>query len=107
MQDPAELNVELQQAVTVADVAMPAASVHLLFVPDVTRPRMMLWGSDVANHPLAVNGESASLLLPDESFKLRRVRGYFVSLLEAVAQLAAMTQTEIEQSPASIAVWSL
>jgi len=105
MQESVELNLELQQAV--AEVTLPAAGVHLLFIPDATRPRMMLWGSDVANHALAVNGDSASLLLPDESFKRRRVRGYFVPLLDAVAQLAAMTQAEIEQAPASIAVWSL
>ncbi|MES1196354.1 MAG: hypothetical protein ABUL58_05365, partial [Steroidobacter sp.] len=105
MQESAELNIELQQAV--AEVTLPAAGVHLVFVPDVVRPRMMLWGSDAANYPLAVSGESASLLLPDESFKLRRVRGYFVPLLEAVAQLAAMTQSEIEQAPVSVAVWSL
>ncbi|HVY23544.1 MAG TPA: DEAD/DEAH box helicase [Steroidobacteraceae bacterium] len=105
MREPAELNIELQQVAV--ETAAPAAGVHLLFVPDIARPRMLLWGSDVANHPLAVNGESGSLLLPDESFKLRRVRGYFVPLLDAVTQLAAMTQGEIEQSPGSVAVWSL
>ncbi len=104
MREPADLNIELQQAVT---EALPATGVHLVFVPDATRPRMLLWGSDVANHPLAVAGESGSLLLPDELFKLRRVRGYFVPLIDAVAQLAAMTQTEIEQAPTSIAVWSI
>ena len=105
MQESAELNIDLHP--TMVEVALPVAGVHLVFMPDVARPRMMLWGSDVANHPLAVNGESASLLLPDETFKLRRVRGYSVPLLDAVAQLAAMTQSEIEQAPASIAVWSL
>jgi len=105
MREPAELNIELQQAV--AEATLPIAGVHLVFVPDVARPRMMIWGSDVANHPLAVNGESASLLLPDDSFKSRRVRGYVVPLLDAVAQLAAMTQSEIEQAACSVAVWSL
>ncbi|HEX2585508.1 MAG TPA: DEAD/DEAH box helicase, partial [Steroidobacteraceae bacterium] len=105
MQEPADLEVELQQAMT--EAVIPVAGVHLVFVPDVARPRMLLWGSDVANHPLAVSGESGSLLLPDESFKLRRVRGYYVPLQDALIQLSAMTQAEIEQAPASVAVWSL
>jgi len=105
MREPADLDVELQQAVT--EAVIPAVGVHLVFVPDVARPRMLLWGSDVANHSLAVSGESGSLLLPDESFKLRRVRGYYMSLQDALIQLSAMTQSEIEQAPASVAVWSL
>jgi len=105
MREPADLDLDMQTAVT--EAVIPAVGVHLVFVPDVVRPRMLLWGSDVANHSLAVSGESGSLLLPDESFKLRRVRGYYVSLQDAVVQLSAMTQSEIEQSPASVAVWSL
>ena len=107
MIEPAELNAQLQQAALVTAELPVVVGVHLVFVPDATRPRMMLWGAEAANHPLAVAGESGSLVLPDDAFKLARIRGYFVPLLDAVMQLSAMTQAEIQQAAPSVAVWSL
>jgi hypothetical protein len=107
MIEAADLNAELQNTTTAAVVAPVTAGMHLSFVPDTSRPRMMLWGGEAANSPLAVAGDPGSLMLPDEALKVRRVRGYFIPLLDAVTQLAAMTQVELQQTSSSIAVWSL
>jgi hypothetical protein len=88
------------------------AGVHLLFVPDATQPHWLLWGSEAAHSPLAVLGEPSTRVIPDESFaeqgfKLRRVRGYRLPLLDGAVQLAALTQAELSLLPPSLAVWSL
>jgi superfamily II DNA or RNA helicase len=89
-------------------IAAPlSASVHLLFVPDAQRAHWLLWGSEAAQSPLAIFGEPTSRVLPDETLKLRRVRGYRLPLLEGVAQLAAIDQAELLQLPASVVVWVL
>lgn len=80
---------------------------HLVFVPDPAAPHFMLWGKRAMLHPLAVLGETDALLLPDETLSLKRVRGYAIPLLEGVARLAASTQSDLSQAPASIAAWSL
>ncbi|MGD9841407.1 MAG: DEAD/DEAH box helicase [Steroidobacteraceae bacterium] len=80
---------------------------HLLFVPDAQCPHWLLWGGEAGQSPLAVFGEPTSRVLPDETLKLRRVRGYRLPLLEGVVQLAAIEQTELPRLPASLAVWSL
>ncbi|MGE0116123.1 MAG: DEAD/DEAH box helicase [Steroidobacteraceae bacterium] len=101
-------------AVSTSDVeTRPVTTgLHLLFVPDAEQAHWLLWGSEAAQSPLAVLGEPATRVIPDEScaektFKLRRVRGYRLPLLEGGVQLAALTQTELSQLPPSVAVWSL
>ncbi|MGC3982571.1 MAG: DEAD/DEAH box helicase [Steroidobacteraceae bacterium] len=83
------------------------AGVHLLFIPDGVQSHWLLWGSEAAQSPLAVLGEPGTHIIPDEAFKLRRVRGYRLPLLEGAVQLAALTQGELPQLPPSVAVWSL
>lgn len=80
---------------------------HLLFVPDPDRPGWFLWGNEAAQSALAVLGEPASRVIPDERLRLRRVRGYRLPLLEGAVQLAAAPQTELSRWPASLAAWSL
>ncbi len=94
---------------TVPDAALRPvmAGVHLLFVPDPDQPHWLLWGSEAAHSPLAVLGEPGTQVIPDEAFKLRRVRGYRLPLLDGAVQLAALTQAELPQLPPSVAVWSL
>ncbi len=97
-------------------VALPAVesglrpvlpAVHLLFVPDAAQAHWLLWGSEAAQSPLAVLGEPATRAIPDEHYKLRRIRGYRLPLLEGAMQLAALNQAELQQLPPSVAVWSL
>lgn len=95
-----------------AELRPVPAGVHLLFVPDVGQAHWLLWGSEAAQSPLAVLGEPATQVIPDESFsdqsfKLRRVRGYRLPLLEGAVQLATLTQAELSLLPPSVAVWSL
>lgn len=80
---------------------------HLVFVPDVANPYLMLWGRRAMVHPLAVIGEPAARVLPDESLQPRRVRGYALPLVDGVTRLAALTQLELGQASASVAAWSL
>ncbi len=88
-------------------VAAVTVETHLLFIPDVQRPHWLLWGQDAVHSPLASLGVLTSQVIPDQTLKLRRVRGYRLPLLEGVAQLVALKQNELTTLPASIAVWSV
>ncbi len=84
-----------------------AAGHHLVFLPERPEPRFFLWGAASLASPLAALGKPGKALLVDEELAPREVKGVSVPLLDALPPLAAMTMTEIERGPGSVAVWSL
>ncbi|HYL04734.1 MAG TPA: hypothetical protein VE075_01760, partial [Thermoanaerobaculia bacterium] len=84
-----------------------AAGHHLVFLPERDEPRFFLWGAASAASPLAARGRRGKAVLVDEALVVREVDGTSVPLLDALPLLAAMTTTEAERAPASVAVWSL
>jgi hypothetical protein len=59
-----------------AELRPVMAGVHLVFVPNAAQAHWLLWGNEAAQNPLAVLGEPGTQIIPDETFKVRRVRGY-------------------------------
>jgi len=107
---PASLSAVMPEAAAM-ELRPVLAGVHLVFVPngapETARAHWFLWGNEAAQSSLAVLGEPGTQVIPDDHFKVRRVRGYRLPLLEGAAQLATMTQVELINQPPSVAVWSL
>ncbi|MEK7329606.1 MAG: SNF2 helicase-associated domain-containing protein, partial [Candidatus Eisenbacteria bacterium] len=79
---------------------------HLAFLPDRLIPRFFLWGRDAAASALATCGGRATALVVDETLAARELEGIAIPLLEALPRLAALTSSETDRAPASLAAWS-
>ena len=79
---------------------------HLAFLPDRPTPRFFVWGRGAAASALATCGGRATALVVDETLAPRELEGIAIPLLEALPRLAALTASETDRAPASIAAWS-
>ena len=85
---------------------MKGDGAHLLFIPDIARPRLFLWGAQAGTLQLAALGSQGAERCITEEGQSESVDGLVIDLRNALPALAAIRVAEAANLPASVSIWS-